>query len=100
MKRLTTDNPITNFDNMLNYARARGREVILTYANGDKDVNLCEYIAFLANKTGCKCTAEDIRNGDFCLGCDCEIAILNVVATQAAALRERLKYYENRIEEE
>ncbi|MEE0264981.1 MAG: hypothetical protein UD936_05075 [Acutalibacteraceae bacterium] len=101
MKRLTTDCPKTNTEVLLNYAQARDRRVVLLYANGRTNVDLYEHIAELANKKGCHCTVDDLRKG-CCLGIDCdedcEVAILNTVATQAAELRARLKYYEDKEE--
>ena len=68
----------------------------LRYANSKADVNLAEYICHLAAEKGCgHHTKEEVLNGEVCLACDCEIAILNTVATQAAELRERLRKYED-----
>lgn len=96
-EKVVTDEPTTNYGTILNFAQVKDREVVLAYADGEEDVNLCEYIAKIATKKGCFCTADDVRNGDGCsceCDCDCEVLILNIVATQAAELRERLKYYE------
>ena len=103
MKRLTTDHPKTNTEVLLNYAQARDREVVLLYADGRTNVNLYEYIAKLATEKGCFCTADDVRDGGACsceCDCDCEVLILNTVAIQAAELRARLKYYEDKEEAE
>ena len=94
-EKVVTDEPTTNYGFILNFARVKDREVVLSYADGEEDVNLCEYIAELATKKGCFCTADDVRNSGACSECDCEVSILNIVAIQAAELRERLKYYEN-----
>lgn len=96
-EKVVTDEPTTNYGTVLNYARVKDREVVLSYADGEEDVSLYEYIAKLATEKGCSCTADDVRNGSNCsceCGCDCEVLILNIVAIQAAELRERLKYYE------
>lgn len=96
MKRLTTDKPSNNTETMLNYAYAKEGEVRLRYANGKEGIRLTEYLSCLAQEIGCEsATEENILHGDVCSGCDCEVAILNVLAIQAAELRERLKKYED-----
>lgn len=98
-EKVVTDKPTTNYGAVLNFARVKDREVVLSYADGEEDANLCEYIAKLATEKGCFCTADDVRDGGSCScesECDCEVSILNIVAIQAAELRERLKYYENK----
>lgn len=91
MKRLTTDNPKTNYETLLNYAYAKDNEVYLRYGNGSSDIKLTEYIA---GEACCEVTPEEIMDGH-CHECDCIVAILNAVATQAAELRARLKAYED-----
>lgn len=92
MKRLTTDEPKSNLEAMLNYAYAKDGKVYLSYADGEEHVDLCEYIA----KNACceEVDANAVMEGA-CMECDCKTAILNVVAIQAAELRERLEYYED-----
>ena len=95
MKRLTTDSPKTNFSAMMNFAYAKNGEAYLSYVDGERDVNLAEYIATLARKRGCsEITNTDVLDGA-CLECDCPIAVLNVAAIQAAELRARLEQYED-----
>lgn len=95
MERLTTDSPKTNFSAMMNFAYAKNGETYLSYADGEKDVNLAEYIATLAREHGCsEITNTDVLDGA-CLECDCPIAVLNVAAIQAAELRARLEQYED-----
>lgn len=94
MKRLTTDNPQNNIETLLNYAYAKDRRAILRHADGQNDVDLCEYIAKQAKKAGCDLTAEDVMEGA-CMECDCPLSLLYNVATQAAETRERLKRYED-----
>lgn len=96
MKRLTTDNPQGNFETMLNYAYDKDEMVALRFANGEEDVDLCEYVAKEAAKLGCICSAEDILDGG-CFGCleDCLPSVLYTVACQAAILRATLKEYED-----
>ena len=94
MGRLTTDNPTTNTEALLNFARARDGRVILAHVNGLEDMDLCEYVADLAKKQGCNLTPEAVMDGA-CLACDCELSVLYTVAVQAAELRARLKAYED-----
>ena len=95
MPPLVTDNPTSNYAALLNFAYAKDGEVYLRYVNGEHDVNLAEYICHLAAEKGCGThTKEDVLNGDICFVCDCEVAVLNVVAVQAAEMRERLRKFE------
>ena len=94
MNRLTTDNPKTNTEAILNYAYAKGGRVRLAYADGEENIDLCEYVAHLSAKHGCELTPESIMEGS-CMECDCEIGVLYVVAIQAAELRARLAKYED-----
>lgn len=94
MKRVTTDTPKTNYETMMNYAYAKDGLAHLRYADGEEDVELCQYINKAAlEEEGCNC---DIFN-DF-MDCDCIYSLLYTVATQAAELREYLKYYEDKEE--
>lgn len=101
MKRLTTDNPQTNMEHMLNYAYAKDGNVVLRFGAEKPNIDLCEYMAMVAGEQcGVKLTPDDFMEGS-CLECDngCPLGVLYVVATQAAELRERLKEYEVRAEE-
>lgn len=94
MDRLTTDNPETNLQALLNYAYAKDKAVHLAFGNGEDNIPLDEYIAHEASERGCpKTTTEVIEGG--CMECDCPIAILNAVSIQAAELRGRLKMIED-----
>ncbi|MBC3798482.1 hypothetical protein [Acetobacterium tundrae] len=93
--RLTTDEPKNNTETMLNYAYCKDRRAYLRYGNGQENIDLCEYTAEQAKEKGCSPTPEDILEGDSCVECDCELAILYTVAVQAAELRGRLKRYED-----
>lgn len=94
--RLTTDNPQKNSDMQMNYAYAKDFQVVLRYAGGEEDVPLTEYIAKCAKEKGCELvTPHAVLFGDSCCECDCPLAVLNVVAIQAAELRSRLKEYED-----
>lgn len=96
MKRLTTDDPKTNVETVLNYAYATDDGVKLRFANGDEDVDLCDYIEQQRKEFGFSCgvTSIDVMDGS-CNECDCVLSILNIVSIQAAELRERLKRYED-----
>lgn len=94
MDRLTTDNPETNLQALLNYAYAKDKAVHLAFGNGEDNIPLDEYIAHEACERGCPKTAKEVMDGG-CMECDCPIAILNTVAIQAAELRGRLKMIED-----
>lgn len=96
MDRLTNDVPITNFSQLMNFAYAKDGLVKLAYANNTRGADLCEYISEEAAKIGCLCayTPEDVMEGS-CMECDCTLALLYIVATQAAELRGRLKMVED-----
>lgn len=94
MDRLTTDNPKTNLQTLLNYAYAKDKAVHLAFGNEEDDIPLDEYIAHEARERGCPRTTTEVMEGG-CMECDCPIAILNAVAIQAAELRGRLKMIED-----
>ena len=96
--RLTSDNPDSNYGTLVNYCRSNeNNDVVLSYAKGRQDVDLCEHVSELAKKFGCPCNRDDILDGA-CIECDseCEIAPLYFAAVQAAELRNVLKAYEDR----
>ncbi len=97
MKRLTTDKPTSAVEAMLNYAYAKDGRVFLRYGDAEEDIDLCEYISRESERSGCRNSPEEVMEGG-CLECDCVLAVLHIVATQAAELRERLKEYEDREE--
>ena len=97
MNRLTTDKPNGTVEAMLNYAYAKDGRIILRYGDGEEDIDLCEYISRESERIGCRNSPEEVMEGG-CLECYCVFAVLHVVATQAAELRERLKEYEDREE--
>nr|DAF88433.1 MAG TPA: hypothetical protein [Siphoviridae sp. ctdHi7] len=97
-KRMTTDNPQDNLETMLNYAYAKDKRVILRYGDGERNIDLCDYISRKAKQHCCGYapTSEEVMDGACMeLGCDCVLSELYAVATQAAELRERLKEYED-----
>ncbi len=96
MQRMTTDTPQTNMEILANFAYAKDKEVHLTYGDGMEDVTLADYIVDHAKSDfECAVNREDVINGDSCWECDCPLAVLNAVATQAAELRAKLKKYED-----
>lgn len=92
MKRMTTDNPQTSTEAMLNMARAENGEVMLGF--GDEVVTLAEYVSKCAKETGCDVTPESVMDGDNCVECDCPVAILNILGIQAAENNARLRMIE------
>lgn len=91
MERMVTDNPKCNEENLYNYAFAsEDKRVKLRYADGEEDIDLCEYIAKVAE---CGITEDSVMDGG-CFECDCVNAYLYICAVQAAELRERLREYE------
>ena len=99
MKRLTTDNPEGNYESLMNFAKAIDRNVVLTYANGKENMDLCEYISF-HSKGVCELSPEEVMDGA-CLECDdynCSLGVAYRTAVQAASLRERLKELEDKEE--
>ena len=98
MERLTKEKPESNVDALFNFAFADDGEVKLAYAGDEEHISLVKYIRQLAKEKGCECSEEDIMNGDSCGccdECDCPVAVLNIVAIQAAELRARLKAIED-----
>lgn len=96
-KRMTTDNPKSSTEAMLNYAYVEDGEVHLRYGNGEENIRLCDYISECAGERDCERTPQEVLNGA-CSECDCDLAILNAVAIQAAELRDRLAELEDKLE--
>lgn len=95
-KRLTTNEPQSNVETMLNYARCKDKEVFI-YDEQGNEVKLTEYIAKHAQEE-CEVTAEDIMEG-CCFECmNCPLGVLNTLAIQAAELRHRLSELEDKLE--
>ena len=92
MKRITTDNPQTSTEAILNMARAENGEVMLGF--GDEVITLPEDVAKCAKEIRCDVTQESVMDGDNCVECDCPIAILNILGIQAAENNARLKMIE------
>ena len=98
--RLTMDNPLGNFDALMNYAYAKGGQVLLRYANNQENMDLCDYVAHHA-KCDCAINAQEVLDGA-CLECDdfyCPLGRAYFASVQAAELRGRLKMYEDLAEQ-
>jgi len=95
MKRMTTKNPKTNLENLMNYAFAKDGVACLRYANGKEDVPLHEYVAYLCADKKCDVTQEDILEDGLVDCYDCPIAILYYLGCQAAENNARLMRYED-----
>jgi hypothetical protein len=90
---MTTDTPQTNFDSVMNYCYADEMVAKLRWADGEESVPLNDYTAKCCCEKGCKTDGEEIlENG---LECDCPIAIMYYLGTQAAENRAHLKKYED-----
>lgn len=94
MKRLTKDDPKSSFEIIMNYVYTKKDNIMLHYGEGEKDTELCEYIAMNAKEKGCEVSADEVSVGA-CWECDCLLSVFNTVATQAVELRERLKEIED-----
>lgn len=100
-KRLTTENPKENMENMLNITKVINKEVYLRNWNGQGDLNLVDYCKEqFKNIYGRsieadlqeKITAEEF--GEFMDGDDL-LSLFYWMAVGYAELRERLKMYED-----
>ena len=90
--RLTTDHPRGNFETLCNYCRVVDGNCILAYADGEEKVGLIEYCNREGRKRGCLNCIIDGEQPE----CDCEVAVLYAVGTQAGILWERLKKIEDK----
>ena len=95
--RLTTDNPLGNFDALMNYAYAKDGNVMLSYGAGKNDIDLVSYVLQKVDEGICPAESEEDIIEGCCLECEneCQLGILYFVAVQAAELRARLKMYED-----
>lgn len=98
MKRLTTDNPQGNFDRLMNFAFDKDYKAMLSYADGEENVELCSYVSKLANQKGIDLSPEEIMEDGLMDFADEDFAILYYCAVQAAEVRARLKMYEDKLE--
>lgn len=100
-KRLTTNEPQGNFENLMNYAYDKNSQVTLRYGAGKYDIDLAFYVFQESDEYVCPArSVDDIMEGA-CFECEnnCSLGILYSVATQAAELRARLKMYEDLVEQ-
>lgn len=98
MKRLTTDTPKGCLEGMLNFAIAKDNKVFLADENGEYNVDLCEYVSKLAKAKGYDFSPEDIMEEGLFEYYQEDFSVLYCLAVQAAELRERLKMYEDKLE--
>ncbi len=98
VKRLTTDTPKGCLEGMLNFAIAKDNKVFLADENGEYNVDLCEYVSKLAKAKGYDFSPEDIMKEGLFEYYQEDFAVLYCLAVQAAELRERLKFYEDKLE--
>lgn len=97
LKRLTISDvhkAKSNTERLMNFAYAKDNRVFIPQQYKE-DIDLCEFAA----KYGCGLTAESVMEGS-CFECDldCVPGILYFCAVQAAELRERLKMFEDKLE--
>lgn len=98
MKRLTTDTPKGNFDKLMNFAFAKDYKAMLSYADGEENVELHAYVSKLAKQKGINLSPEDIMEDGLMDYPDEDFSVLYYCAVQAAELRARLKLYEDKLE--
>lgn len=97
MARLTSENPKSNYERLMNYCTAgKDKWATLKYAGGKENVKLHEYAAECCKKHGCENMTADMVSGDGLMDCvDCPIAIMYYCGVQAAENNARLIRYEN-----
>lgn len=98
MKRLTTDNPKGNFENLMNFAFEKDHKAFLSYADGEENAELCSYVSKLAKQKGIDLSPEEIMEDGLMDFPDEDFSVLYYCAVQAAELRARLKLYEDKLE--
>lgn len=96
MKRITTNNPKTNGEMLMNFAYAKNGIACLRYINGVEDVPLHEYVRSLCVENyKCDFIPDDIIE-DGLMDCeDCPIAILYYLGCQAVENNARLMRYKD-----
>lgn len=106
MERLTKKKPETNLERLLNFAIAKDKQVVLDY--GFEKKPLVQVIKEKAKEMGCDVSEQAIMWEGQCMECECAVALMNMLAVQAAELHARLfkiedilgdKYDLNRIRE-
>lgn len=102
MKRLTTDNPDGNFENILNYVYGKDGWAYIRHDGKDADVMLTSWAKAQCLERGCdELLAETPEEIDQLL-CErmmdcpgCPVALAYCFASQAVHMRSRLKMYED-----
>lgn len=102
MKRLTTDDPSSNFETMLNFVYGKDGWAVIRDVGEDVEVPLTQWAKAECLRHGCdEFSAEtpediDMEVGDCIMDFpDCPIALAYTFASQAVHLRSRLKMYED-----
>lgn len=96
MERLTTDNPKSNHETLMNYCTASDGWAVLKYAGGEENIKLHEYAAKCCQEHGCENMTADMVVEDGLMDCyDCPVAIMYYCGAQAAENNAWLAAYED-----
>lgn len=102
VKRLTTDDPQDNVENMFNLAFIKDSQVWMRCCGDDnKDCTLLAFVGQICKKCNCNVVPETEDDAEFCcsmMDCAfdlCPVANVYFGLVQAAELRSRLKAYED-----
>lgn len=93
MERLTKKNPGTNLERLLNFAIAKDEQVVLDY--GFEKKPLVQVVVEKAKEIGCDASEQAVMWEGQCMECDCAVALMNMLAVQAAELHARLSKIED-----
>ena len=93
MERLTKKNPGTNLERLLNFAIAKDKQVVLDY--GFEKKPLVQVVVEKAKEIGCDASEQAVMWEGQCMECDCAVALMNMLAVQAAELHARLSKIED-----
>lgn len=93
MERLTKKNPETNLERLLNFAIAEDKQVVLDY--GFEKKPLVQVVVEKAKEIGCDASEQAVMWEGQCMECDCAVALMNMLAVQAAELHARLSKIED-----
>ncbi|MGH4125127.1 MAG: hypothetical protein ACREV6_19600 [Clostridium sp.] len=102
MKRLTTNNPETMIENMMNMVFAKDKEVWLRNLGEEgQDISLVDYC-----KKECKAECDAQYSDDWnaetfgeVMDCDCSVSAFYMVCVGFAEVRQRLMKYEDQDKE-
>ena len=98
MKRLTTNDPINNTENMRNLVFVKNKEVYLRGLDeNNEDISLVNYCKAECNK---ECSAKyddtwDATTFGELMDCDCIVSVFYYACVGFAEVRERLMKYED-----